>query len=306
MKPIPFFAGHSVTPDGEVLCAEVLDGVPYQRTLPVVDGFVSLPHRDGRRKPRRVRPETLVQEVYGVAPPPPSPTDLIPQDRLPVPWLPHVTVSADRRVFAEVDGVTYELSSYEKDTVLVPPATGYVRRGWIDWTRSGPYDRSAPRPAKYPVEQLYRAAFGLGRKVYHPPVNPYPKGRLPVPGWDPWYLVDRYGRVYQARLASKKLSDGTTVGLPSGFWPRMTPTPDEFGRPSVALTRMLPDKDYRRYTRTYPVAILVARTFLGEPDVPSDVRYLDGDPENVAATNLAWTPQRALTAARFPQLEMRA
>jgi hypothetical protein len=85
----------------------------------------------------------------------------------------------------------------------------------------------------------------------------------------PMYEISDRGSIYNTR--SRQL---------------MRVSQNNFGHMKITLT----DIDSRRYTRS--VALLVAEAFVVSPNYMSDqLIMLDGDLENVDATNLAWRPR---------------
>lgn len=318
MPHVTNYPDYQMSSEGEVFRTVVSrDGeswFPERVTIPQTDGIVIL---DGRPLPvadlfAHTFPGTPVP--FAVIPPlgsEPLPSSAAPipePPSNPVPLMDHVAVSEDRRVWATVDGVRHELTPYltvfhgragsrrhtrEQWCVIVPPATGYRRDGTLRW-KPVAFTQGAFRPCRHPVEKLYNEAYGV-KTPRGRPKRPHPSGRLPAFGqWAGWYAVDRHGRVYEARLAPAQAVelDGVKdyVRNPNGSFRQMTPTPDEFGRPTVTLRRPLFGKR-RDFVRTYLVAEVIAKTFLGVPETASQIVYLDGDPTNVAAENLVWKPQ---------------
>ncbi len=105
-----------------------------------------------------------------------------------------------------------------------------------------------------------------------------PESWLPIAGY-PNYEVSDLGRVWS------RPRNGTSGGILKPVW--------QAGK--YLVVSLWRDRAYK----TYRVHTLVAETFVGpRPDESMEVRHLDGDPSNNAATNLQWGTPRENAADR--------
>ena len=92
---------------------------------------------------------------------------------------------------------------------------------------------------------------------------------VPLPGYEATYRISTLGRVYSIPRPT------TSGGI-------LRHSPDNYGYPRVSLVQNGKQRKVR-------VHLLVARTFLGEPEGDrTEVRHLNGDPTDPSLMNLAY------------------
>lgn len=100
----------------------------------------------------------------------------------------------------------------------------------------------------------------------------------PIDGWEGFYEVSNFGRVKSLSRVAKSSWKHKNRVLKERIMKQQT---NGLGRPTVDLSN-------GELSKTFQVAVMVAKAFVPNPDNKPQVNHIDGNPANNKVSNLEW------------------